>query len=72
MAGLIGHMFHLSVDIFRHRPQVQLLWLIAGLIAAIRLVVDGEAQSNLISSSHKSKTSRRAGIDSQELDTSRL
>lgn len=72
MAGLIGHMFHLTVDIFRHRPQVQLLWLIAGLIAAIRIMGDDEAQSKLISSSYKSEPLRRAGIDSQELDTSRL
>jgi putative inorganic carbon (hco3(-)) transporter len=34
-AGLAGQMVHMSFDIFNHRPQIQLLCLIAGLIAAI-------------------------------------
>ena len=33
IAGQMGHMF---IDIFNSRPQVQLLWLVAGLITAMR------------------------------------
>jgi putative inorganic carbon (HCO3(-)) transporter len=34
-AGIAGHMVHMSVDVFRGRPTQQLLWLIAGLLAAM-------------------------------------
>jgi O-antigen ligase len=34
-AGIIGHMSHLFVDVFRGRVEAQLLWLMAGLIAAL-------------------------------------
>ncbi len=34
-AAIIGQMMHMNVDIFKARPQVQLLWLIAGLITAM-------------------------------------
>ena len=41
-AGVIGQMVHMGVDIFQSRPQVQLLWLVAGLLVAMRGVA-GEA-----------------------------
>lgn len=34
-AAIIAHMFHMTVDLFNTRSQVQLLWLIAGLITAM-------------------------------------
>src|SRR5207237_9266681 len=34
-AGLGGHMVHRTVDVFRGRPTQQLVWLIAGLLAAM-------------------------------------
>jgi O-antigen ligase len=34
-AALIGHMSHLYVDVFNARPHFQLVWLIAGLLAAL-------------------------------------
>ncbi len=34
-AAIIGHMAHMLAEVFNHRPQVQLLWVIAGLIAAL-------------------------------------
>jgi O-antigen ligase len=34
-AAIIGHMAHMLVDVFNMRPQIQLLWLMAGLVAAI-------------------------------------
>jgi O-antigen ligase len=33
--AVIGHMVHMFVDLFNMRPETQLLWLIAGLIAAL-------------------------------------
>lgn len=35
-AAVIGQMVHMNVDLFNARPQVQLLWLICGLIMAMR------------------------------------
>jgi putative inorganic carbon (HCO3(-)) transporter len=35
MAGIAGHMVHMTVDVFRGRPTQQLLWLLAGLLAAM-------------------------------------
>jgi putative inorganic carbon (hco3(-)) transporter len=35
VAGIGGHMVHMSVDLFRGRPIQQLLWLLAGLLAAM-------------------------------------
>jgi len=37
-AAILGHMAHMFVDFFNQRPQVQLLWLIAGLITAIYIL----------------------------------
>jgi O-antigen ligase len=35
MAGLIGQMAHMMVDIFNDRPQVQAVWMLAALLAAL-------------------------------------
>ena len=35
VAGLVGHMEHMTVDVFRGRPTQQLIWLIAGLLTAM-------------------------------------
>lgn len=34
-AGIVGHMVHMTVDVFRGRPTQQLVWLIAGLLLAM-------------------------------------
>ena len=34
--AIVGQMAHMLVDVFNSRPQVQLLWLVAGLITAMR------------------------------------
>jgi putative inorganic carbon (HCO3(-)) transporter len=47
MAGIAGHMVHMTVDVFRGRPTQQLLWLLAGLVAAMhRISVAPNALSN--------------------------
>ena len=33
--GIVGHMVHMTVDVFRGRPTQQLVWLIAGLLTAM-------------------------------------
>ncbi len=33
-AGLIGHTFHMAIDVFNSRPQVQFFWACAGIVAA--------------------------------------
>jgi putative inorganic carbon (HCO3(-)) transporter len=35
VAGIAGHMVHLTVDLFHVRPVQQLLWLVAGLLTAM-------------------------------------
>lgn len=35
-AGIVGHMVHMTVDVFRGRPIQQLVWLIAGFVAAMQ------------------------------------
>lgn len=40
-AAIVGQMVHMLVSIFNTRPQIQLLWLVAGLITAMRNM-DGE------------------------------
>jgi O-antigen ligase len=35
MAGLTGEMLHMSTEVFRGRPVNQLLWILAGLVAAM-------------------------------------
>lgn len=37
-AALLGQMAHMAVDIFNNRTQVQMLWLVAGLLAALHRV----------------------------------
>jgi len=37
-AAIAGQMVHMFVDVFNSRPQVQLLWLVAGLITAMRSI----------------------------------
>jgi O-antigen ligase len=44
MSGIMGQMVHMFVDLFRSRPQVQLLWTAAALITAIVLIGKREAQ----------------------------
>jgi len=34
-AALIGHIVHMQVDLFSARPEVQLLWVVAALVAVI-------------------------------------
>ena len=34
-AGVVGHMAHMTVDVFRGRPTQQLIWLVAGLLVAM-------------------------------------
>ena len=44
-AGIMGHMVHMTVDVFRGRPTQQLVWLIAGLLMAMyRIGVAQEGQ----------------------------
>jgi O-antigen ligase len=44
--AIAGQMVHMMVDIFAGRPQVQTLWLCAGLIAAIYRVRENEDRSD--------------------------
>jgi O-antigen ligase len=37
-AGLVGQLVHMNFDIFQSRPQVQLLWVVAALLVAIRVI----------------------------------
>jgi putative inorganic carbon (HCO3(-)) transporter len=46
MAGIAGHMLHQGVDIFTDRPIQQLLWLIAGLLAAMHRICKEDQQRN--------------------------
>lgn len=39
-AALIGHMVHMLFDLFNDRPNIQFLWLIAGLIFALNKTAD--------------------------------
>ena len=48
-AALLGHMTHLLVDVFNSRTQVQLLWVLLGITAAIYRI------------SHQSSADRRLG-----------
>ncbi len=44
-AGILGQMVHMSVEIFASRPQVQALWLVAGLLVAMENVAIREEGS---------------------------
>jgi putative inorganic carbon (HCO3(-)) transporter len=49
MAGIAGHMVHMTVDVFRGRPTQQLLWLLAGLLAAMHRISVAHQGSNSLS-----------------------
>jgi putative inorganic carbon (hco3(-)) transporter len=44
-AGIIGQAIHMSVDVFIGRSQMQLLWLVAGLVIAMSSMVRSEANA---------------------------
>lgn len=44
-AGILGQMVHMSVDVFASRPQVQALWLVAGLLVAMENVANRDERS---------------------------
>jgi O-antigen ligase len=46
-AAFIGHMSHLFVDVFNARPHFQLVWLIAGLLAALATRVPFESSATV-------------------------
>lgn len=41
-AGVAGQLVHMGVDIFQDRPQVEGLWLVAALLAAMELIIRRE------------------------------
>lgn len=47
MAAVVGQMAHMFVDVFHSRPQVQLLWLIAGLLTAVSSMGSAEAKATM-------------------------
>jgi O-antigen ligase len=48
-AALAGHSLHLAVDIFNSRTQVQILWLVLGLVTAVYRTAQPEWMPNRIS-----------------------
>jgi len=42
VAGILGHMVHQSVDLFRDRPLQQLVWFTAGLLVAMQRICAAE------------------------------
>lgn len=50
MAGIAGHLLHEGVDIFTDRPIQQLLWLIAGLLAAMLQICKDDRARNSVPS----------------------
>jgi putative inorganic carbon (HCO3(-)) transporter len=49
VAGIAGNMVHQSVDLFRDRPIQQLLWLVAGLLAALHRICKEDQESRIVS-----------------------
>ncbi len=45
-AAILGHVAHMFVDLFNQRWQVQLLWLVAGLITAIHMMGENTGDAN--------------------------
>jgi O-antigen ligase len=45
--GLLGHIFHLYVDVFNFRPPVQMLWVNAAIITALLLLVREEKKTEV-------------------------
>jgi O-antigen ligase len=41
-AGVIGEIAHMGVDLFTSRPQIQLLWIVAAMLAAILAILERE------------------------------
>jgi O-antigen ligase len=41
-AGVIGQLAHMAVDLFQSRPQVQLLWFVAAVLAATQAILERE------------------------------
>ena len=46
-AGVAGQLFHMGVDIFQSKPEVEGLWLTAALIMAMELIVRSERRSTI-------------------------
>jgi putative inorganic carbon (hco3(-)) transporter len=46
LGALIGHFVHMNLDVFNGRTQIQLLWLIAGLLTAMQLIDTSAASSS--------------------------
>jgi putative inorganic carbon (HCO3(-)) transporter len=42
-AAIVGQMAHMFFDVFHSRPQVQSLWIVAALVAAVHRIVTNEA-----------------------------
>lgn len=36
--GVFGHLLHMNLDLFNTRPQIQILWLMCGLVASIEAI----------------------------------
>jgi putative inorganic carbon (HCO3(-)) transporter len=47
VAGILGHMVHQSVDLFRDRPLQQLVWLTAGLLVAMHRILAADQPREL-------------------------
>lgn len=45
-AAILAQMIHMSVDVFHSRPQVQLLWFVAGLMAAMHALSEPQRASH--------------------------
>jgi putative inorganic carbon (hco3(-)) transporter len=49
VAGIAGHMVHMTVDVFRGRPIQQMIWLLAGLLVAMHRMLAEPSRSAAIS-----------------------
>ena len=47
-AALAGHGLHLAVDVFNSRTQVQMLWVILGLLAAVRILAEESKRNSFV------------------------
>ena len=43
-AGLLGNMVHMTVELFHSRIQVQMLWLVIGLLLAVPRIARRESE----------------------------
>jgi len=46
-AGIVGNMIHMTVDLFNSRPQIQMIWLIVGLLIALEAIARRSTRSRL-------------------------